>query len=466
MNSRLQRLILLPQILVFSLLGTGQTLSEGGHAAPPQAPPQTAAAAAGSDAAIKLNDAAVARLEVNDYAGAQELAEKAVRADPQSPHAWNNLGRAYFGQGQMEEAEKAFRRQIDINPNDPYAYNNLGNVLRNTNRRDEAVAAYRKQIEVVPLDRFAHKNLGLVLARLERYSEAVEELEKAAQITPDDTQVKAVLSQAYRNTGQNDKAQAVIGSLSPRTVTTAAIYKAFLRDEAEPEPARQQARASLQMVERMFAKNLETGTPDVTGTAVSALWAMTGWSYFKVNQLDDAERYLGAAWIMSDYADIGSRLAQVYEKEQRTELAMQTYAEALAGEGSREGIRKRLLHLAGDERTVDELLKRARIRLSDRRRAIMSSGEAKPASADLILVFANGPQPEDVIFRGGSRTLFDRYMAAIKGYKFAIVYPDATPQHVAREAVLGCGGGGCAVALVPLSTDRPYVVSFELKTPK
>jgi tetratricopeptide (TPR) repeat protein len=466
MPSCVQRFVLLPPIVLFSLVGLCQTLGEAGHASPASPSEQTAPPAAGSDAGTQLNDAALTRLNQGDYTGAQEFAEKAVGADPRSPYAWNNLGRAYFGQGQMEQAERAFRKQIEVNPNDLYAYNNLGNLLRDTNRREEAIAAYHKQIEIVPRDRFAHKNLGLLLMGLERYSEAVEELEKAADIATDDKKIKAALAQAYRQTGQNDKAQALLRSISPTVVTTDNLYKAFIRDQAAPETALQQTRATLQMLETSFAKNQRTETFDIRATVVAAWWGMAGWSYFKLNQLDDAERYLSAAWIISDYADIGRRLAQVYEKEQRTELAMQTYAEALAGQGSQEDLRERLLRLAGDERAVDEMLQAARTRLSDRRRTILSTSPAASASADVSLVFANGPQPEQVIFRGGSRELFDRYQKAIKDSKFNIMYPDGNIQHVGRAAVLNCGGEGCTVVLGLLSADQPHVVTFEFEVQK
>lgn len=413
-------------------------------------------AAENSSDAVKLNDAARARLAAKDYTGAEKLLQKAVQADPQSDVAWNNLGLAYLGQDQYQEAEKAFRKQIEVNPFDHWAYNNLGRVLERENRDEEAITAYRKQIEIVPLDQYTHKNLGMILFRIQKFSEAVPELEAAAQITPDDSSVKFALAGVYRLTGQEDKASALVYKLpvGPSPFMGPDFYKATIHELDDPEATLRWGRESLEKVEKAF-KFGDDDPKDRSATMVPALWGAMGWAYFRMDQMENAERYLYAAWTTSQSADLGSRLAQVYEKQNKKALAMQVYAKALSGEGSKEGIFAKLEALAGDQRKATAMTQGAGAKLSAERTVVLRRTATKPSSTELFLVFTHSSQPDKVLFRAGAPAFLDRYKSTIKGLKFSVAYPDQTPQRIVRQAILNCGLAGCAVVLMPISTSLP-----------
>jgi len=416
------------------------------------------AATESSTDAVKLNQAAQARLDVNDYKGAEQFALKAVQADPQSPYAWNNLGLAYLGEGnQLDKAESAFRKQIEINPYDEYAYNNLGRLLRRLNRSDEAVAAFRKQIEIVPLDKWAHKNLGMTLLVMKKYGDAIAELEKAAQITPDDAQLKFSLAAAYQISGDKQKADALLAKLPSPTRSAfpgSDLYNVAISDDEDPEAALQEARQGLQRMEDSFKYNEAGDRGNGTANAVSASWAAMGWAYFRENQLDNAERYLNAAWVMSQSAAVARRLGQVYEKQNKKSLAVRTYTEAMSAEGSREGVRESLLRLVGDSRKADAMTATARANLSASRTVTLTRKAAKSGSASLLLIFSHSQSPDKVVFTEGMPALVDRYEAAVKAQKFPILYPDDTPQHIVRAGLMYCGAAGCSLVLVPPSARQ------------
>jgi tetratricopeptide (TPR) repeat protein len=409
-----------------------------------------------SNDAIKLNDAARARLNVNDYKGAEEFALKATQVDPQSLYAWNNLGLAYLGEGShLDKAEAAFRKQIEINAYDEYAYNNLGQLLLKLQRKDEAVAAYRKQIEIVPLDKYAHKNLGIALAAMSKNAEAITELEKATQITPDDVMVKAMLAELYKNAGQKEKAQAMVAKLPPNigaALSGRDIYSSLMIEDADPEASLQQTREYLQHMEESFSQNEAGDRGSGTSNVVAILWGRMGWAYFRQNRFPEAERYLNAAWTMSQSASVALRLGQVYEKENKKALAIRTYAEGTAGEGNREGTRESLLRLVTHASEADTATSGVRSRLTQNRTVVLNRKPAKPASANLLLVFAGSPFPEKVVFTEGTPDVVSRNEATIKAQKFPILYPDETPQHIVRSGLIYCGATGCSVVLIPPST--------------
>lgn len=409
--------------------------------------------------AVKLNEAAEARLNVNDFKGAEEFALKAVKADPKSQYAWNNLGRAYLGErDQLDKAEQAFRKQIEINAYDEYAYNNLGQTLRREHRTDEAIAAFRKQIEIVPLDKWAHKNLGDTLFTLKKYDESIPELQKALQITPDDTQLKVTLAMAYKNIGEKDKSQALLSTLQGKNLTPPGfdIYKVAIDTNVDPEEMWSTAYKALKDVETSFQLNEAADRGSATASVVAAMWAKIGSAYLGKNNLENAERYLSAAWIMSQSAVIARRLAQVYEKENKKALAISTDAEGAVAEGDRQGLRDDLTRLVGDAVKADAMIAASRAKLSRERTLVLSKNPAKSGSANLLLVFANSAKPQKVTFTEGMPALVDRYESEIKSKDFPIKYPDDVPQHVVRAGVLYCGMSGCSVVLVPPSA-RPSI---------
>ncbi len=85
-----------------------------------------ARAQADSLTADQLNEAGNQAIEKNDYNLARELLNKATAKDPKHPWAWNNLGSAYYSLKMYDEAEKSYKKQIEVTPNHEVAYANLG----------------------------------------------------------------------------------------------------------------------------------------------------------------------------------------------------------------------------------------------------------------------------------------------------------------------------------------------------
>src|ERR1700687_26493 len=401
----------------------------------------------------KLNDAALARLDIMDYSGAAKLAERAAALDPHSPNAWNNLGRSYLGLRQPDNAEAAFRKQIEVNPYDQYAYNNLGRALRDQNRNEEAIAAFRKQIDLVPLDKWAHKNLGDLLLKLNKSIDAVPELEKALQITPDDMEVSALLAEAYSKSGNQDKAKTLIPTLMAKRSTVASglfrdPYSAPFSETGDPKEALYSAIAGLDKLEQVIQENDEPESVAGFTSIISVSWARVGLSHLRMGQIDEAERYLKAAWETSQSSSIGTHLGEVYEKEGKKALAAQTYAEAMAAGGDKEEIQKRLATLVTDESKLKSMIAKAGGDLSQRRTLILNKIAQKSESTSVFLVFVNSQQPSEVVFSAGETAFTDQYEKILKQQKFPTYFPDEHTQHIVREGTLYCGVVGCSVVLM------------------
>ncbi|MGY1783986.1 tetratricopeptide repeat protein [Geodermatophilus sp. SYSU D00698] len=74
---------------------------------------------------------------------AARLLEPLVEAEPGNGAALELLARSYFGSAQLQRAEAALRRLVDLTPADGWARRALARTLERQSRRDEAVAHHR-----------------------------------------------------------------------------------------------------------------------------------------------------------------------------------------------------------------------------------------------------------------------------------------------------------------------------------
>ncbi len=412
--------------------------------------------------ADELTAAADAALERKDYPAAARLLERAVELEPGHEQAWNNLGRAYLEMRQYEKAITGFRKQLEINSFDQYAYNNLGRALEATGKKEDAVAAFRKQIEINPLDKWAHKNLGRLLVSLKRFPEAVTELEAASRITPEDIEVRMLLGAAYEGSGNKAKAQEIYATASANmhsTMERKSIYSQMLRDEVD---VNQTIEAGLAMILEVSAKSEEDADLDEPrGLAAAHIvglgWSMIGWGAFRKGELQKAERYLEAAWRLTQSSIVGDRLAQVYLKQGRKQRAIETFALAAAAPRPEAETRSRLAALTGGTGRADALIQKARGDLSLMRLVKIARVSRKTTSAEFTLIFGNGPTVEKVVFQEGDQAL-QSASGTLETATYPVLFPDGTTLRIYRRAILSCGSmTGCSVVLLNPEDVQPFI---------
>jgi tetratricopeptide (TPR) repeat protein len=83
-----------------------------------------------------------------DAAAGEGIGRKLVAFAPGNVWSHHFLGYSLAAQGRFEEAEKEFRKTLEIEPDQPYAVANLGHVLFALGRAGEAVPFYRKVVDL------------------------------------------------------------------------------------------------------------------------------------------------------------------------------------------------------------------------------------------------------------------------------------------------------------------------------
>ena len=142
------------------------------------------------------------------YKNAIEYFEKALSLGRKTNFNYRNLGISYERIGQVELAENALEKALQINPNDAVTLNYIGYWWVDENRRiEEAFELIKKAVELQPASGYFADSLGWAYFRQENFDAAVLWLEKAIQLTPTDPIIADHLGDAYWMVGRSLEAR-------------------------------------------------------------------------------------------------------------------------------------------------------------------------------------------------------------------------------------------------------------------
>jgi tetratricopeptide (TPR) repeat protein len=390
---------------------------------------------------------------------AVQLLKRATEVDPKNKYVWNFLAGAYLGLRQDDDAIAALHKQIEINPYDEYAYNALGRAYWQERKYDEAVTAFNKQIEINPLDKFAHAGLGAMYSEWHKYAEAAPELEKAASLTPDNAELQVSLGDAYLNLGQDDKALATFDhavelSATP-TVWNNIAYQLSLK-KSHLDRAQQYAESAVSATTAALRNvTLDRLTPQELPLVSSliAYWDTLGWVYFSEGNLDQAEKYVAAAWGLGHHGEVGDHLGQIYEKRGDKNLALRTYALSLSALRPDPETRGRLASLTGGDAKVDATVAKYKEDLQQLRTIDLGKVAKETGSADFFVLLSRGKGSaatvEAVKFASGDEKL-KVFTDALRTAEYRVTFPDDTPVKILRRGILSCSTatGTCTFVLM------------------
>ena len=422
-----------------------------------QSPGAAGAAAAPSESADDLYDAGLDALKNQKYQLAIDLFQQVVKLEPKHKYAWNNLGRAYLGIGQTEQAIKAFESQIAINPYDQYAYNNLGEAYLREAKYDQAIQEFQKQIEVNPLDPFSHANLGSVYLQQKKYAEALPELEKAVDLRPQNTVIQIELGQAYIASGQTDKGMAAFEkaiNLSPTPLVWNNIAYSLSEQNVQLDRASQYADTAINAIETQLRDvNLDRLRIEDLGATqlLFAVWDTKGWIEYKRGSADTAEQFISPAWLAGGSGDEAEHLGEIAEKRGKRDAAIHDYLLSLSTERPAFESRTRLAALG----VKDVDAKVAAVRPDLQREVTVPLDKSDKGSAEFYLLISPG-KVEQVKFIKGDDNL-KAFTDVLQKMETPMKFPPNSHARVVRRAIIHCGTTSpapCTLELVPSTQVR------------
>lgn len=144
------------------------------------------------------------------YSKMRAAAQKALELDPLLAEAYASNGLVYSRDHNWQEAERAFRRSIEINPSLSESRKDFGfSLLFPLGRLDEAVRELRKAVELDPLSAQVRVALDYVLISAGRYDEALDNCRRILLAHPNDNGAEQLLARALLQKGRLSEATAI-----------------------------------------------------------------------------------------------------------------------------------------------------------------------------------------------------------------------------------------------------------------
>ncbi|HEX8088653.1 MAG TPA: protein kinase [Blastocatellia bacterium] len=148
-----------------------------------------------------------------DWAEAERAFKRALELNPgyAPAHQWYALYLAAMNR--MDEAASAMNRARELDPLSLPINTNAGWILYLARRFDKAIETYEKTLELDPDFTLAHRRLGQAYEQKFMYAEARSEFEKCLALSGNDTETMAALGHAYAVAGEQGRARQVMNDL-------------------------------------------------------------------------------------------------------------------------------------------------------------------------------------------------------------------------------------------------------------
>jgi Flp pilus assembly protein TadD len=145
---------------------------------------------------------------------ARPFFEEAARLAPGDGLMQYHLGRFYYSAQRFAQAEQAYRTALKLNPDSVKAYDNLALALEAQRKTEEAEAFYRKAIELAGLQNLTTEwpwlNLAKLLIEKDRHEESLALLESAQRMNPQSAEVFYVRGKVLQKLGREAEAEAAL----------------------------------------------------------------------------------------------------------------------------------------------------------------------------------------------------------------------------------------------------------------
>ena len=411
-------------------------------------------------------DKAMVALQQRDLASAEDNLLRVLKIDPTYPRAHSGLGGIYFQQRKTERGLAEIRKELELHPKDTWVLRSLALTLGWLHRQNEAIDAWTRLLKVDARDRDAAVNLSDLLVKAKRYAEALQVIEPAAKFSQDSASLQAALGSVYLAMKQPENALPVLKKaveLDPSAEMLNNVAYRMAEENTLLDQATDWARTAVTRIEADSAatKLSELKVDDLDRmNGIANHWDTLGWVYFRTGELEKAERYLRAAWVLSQRATIGVHLGRLYEREHKRDQAAHLYELAAVAEGhaSATDVADRYQRLTGKALGASATPgavygPRASVPVSPGEELLrarmfkLPSITTESATADFFVLLIPGSKAANVKFISGSTVLREagKFVAAVPS---VAEFPDDGPVKLVRRATVSCGDAGCDLVLL------------------
>jgi TolB-like protein/tetratricopeptide (TPR) repeat protein len=203
---------------------------------------------------------------------------KALQIDGDSAEAHAALGYVRHYQWQWEEAEREFRRAIELNPSYALARLWYANLLMSRSRFDESLREAYAARDLDPFSLIANSNIGWILIHAGRPREAADHLARTIELDPDYPQAHFRMASARAALGDFDAAfhhATRFAELTNRSASAVTLLVSLHAKAGRTEEARKLLNEYLQMTRGQYVPPTTlAGTYVALGEVEAALTAL------------------------------------------------------------------------------------------------------------------------------------------------------------------------------------------------
>jgi Flp pilus assembly protein TadD len=130
-------------------------------------------------------------------------------------------------QKKYDEAIAHYNEALKLNPDSAAAHNNLARIHHTLGRFDDAIAHYTVALEIDPKLAIAHNNLGILLLQKESLVAGVRHLREAVRLRPNNAESQCNLALALNRQGQWDEAAGLFKKVAGKYATDPTMHCGF-----------------------------------------------------------------------------------------------------------------------------------------------------------------------------------------------------------------------------------------------
>jgi TolB-like protein/Flp pilus assembly protein TadD len=151
-----------------------------------------------------------------DKVEAEKEFRRAIELNPNYPTAHHWYSRYLRGRGRLDEAFREIKRAEELDPLSLVIINNIAEIFIDRGDLNSAASGCQRMIELDPNFWAAHQTLGIVMVKQGRYDEALTEGQKSAQLSRRSNASLALLGHVYFRLGRRSDAEVVAKELEKR----------------------------------------------------------------------------------------------------------------------------------------------------------------------------------------------------------------------------------------------------------
>jgi tetratricopeptide (TPR) repeat protein len=153
---------------------------------------------------------------IANWAEAEKEFKRAIELNPNYAQAHQSYGTYFQVMGRLDRAMEERMLAEKLDPLSPLAVANVGYPYYYAREYDEAIKHYRKALDLDSNYSWGHLWIGQAYLQKEMYKEAIDEINQAIRLSNGDTRARATLAHAYAVAGRRDDAIKLLDELQQR----------------------------------------------------------------------------------------------------------------------------------------------------------------------------------------------------------------------------------------------------------